>query len=745
MCVNRITEKVTGVTRRPKPLVWFLTVPVQCLSAITFIVLIYTAPMIIEKIVQANVSEMAVSLTKTLKQVRDYYSKNVVAKVVDNDQVDVTHLHHLVDSGIPIPATFLLEMTQSSDKTDKVRVNVYSPYPFKTREKRQLDHFQNEAWRALSRNPEASYSEISHENGRRIVRVALADTLSSSTCVSCHNSHPDSTKFDWQQGDVRGVIEIKWDVENNLVRAIHSAYWVLALLLGLIVVIILLNRRVAYKMQKPLQLVTDAITELAENRVLSKPLQTFQYQEVRALNSALDHLKDVELERQALEKEVHHLAYYDLLTELPNNTRLKCYLKNAFASDQKEGGIRLTIVNVVNCSEINNVLGQAVGDDVLKNVAQRLSSCSPKCVVFRLDGAKFAIASMADTFSKHDAQYPVLFDDLKRPIRIGQHTVSIHIVIGSAWVKQSDATADELLSQAHIALGEAKATNQDLVVYSSELSYKLQHRLSLIENLKQALADNQLQPYYQPQIDLISGELVGAEALLRWITPDGQFISPAEFIPVAEQSQLIIPIGRQVLDNVCAQIQQWQENGIPQFTVSVNVSGIQLNEDDMVAVTEEALKNYQIDPKWLEFEITESALMSDIDQVIQCLQQLKSLGISLAIDDFGTGFSSLSYLKNLPVDKLKIDQAFVRDLIHNPDDQAIVKMILGLGQSLDMKLIAEGIEDLDTGHYLRGSGCHLGQGYYYAKPMSAEDFEVYIQETYTRKTYIQNKSGAADS
>lgn len=733
--MNRIIEKITGMARRPKPLVWFLTVPVQCLSAITFIVLVYTTPLMIEKVVQANVSEMAVSLTKTLKQVRDYYSKNVVAKVVEDKQVEVTHLHQLVDNGIPIPATFLLEMTQSGHQTDKVHVSVYSPYPFRTRENRQLDRFQNEAWSALSMNPQASYSQISRENDRRVVRVALADTLSSSTCVSCHNSHPDSPKFDWQTGDVRGVIEIKWDVENNLVRATYKAYWVLALLLGLIVVIILLNRRVAYKMQKPLQLVTDAITELAEKRVLSKPMQTLEYQEVRALNSALDHLKDVELERQALEKEVNHLAYYDLLTELPNNTRLKCYLKKAFASDQPEGGMRLTIVNVVNCSEINNVLGQAIGDEVLKSVAQRLSACSPKCVVFRLDGAKFAIVSMAGAFSNNDAQYPILFDDLKRPIRVGQHTISVHIVIGSSWVRLGDSSADELISQANIALGEAKANNQDLVVYSSELSHKLQHRLSLIENLKQALADNQLQPYYQAQIDLISGELVGAEALLRWITPDGQFISPAEFIPVAEQSQLIIPIGRQVLDNVCAQIQRWQENGIPRFTVSVNVSGIQLNEDDMVAVTEAALKDYQIDAEWLELEITESALMSDIDQVIQCLQQLKALGVSLAIDDFGTGFSSLSYLKNLPIDKLKIDQAFVRDLIHNQDDQAIVDMILGLGKSLDMKLIAEGIEDLDTGHYLRDSGCHLGQGYYYAKPMSAADFEA----------YIRNKSGAADS
>ncbi len=715
------------MARRPKPLVWFLTVPVQCISVITFAILMYAAPLMIEKVEHENVTEMAVSLTKTLKHIRDYYSRNVVAKVVDDHQIEVTHLHQMVDNGIPIPATFLLEMTQASLQADKVHVSVYSPYPFKTRENRQLDRFQTEAWAALSINPEGSYSRVDHENGRRVVRVALADTLSSPTCVSCHNHHPDSPKLNWQEGDVRGVVEIKWDVENNLVRATHNAYLVLALLLALIVVIILLNRRVAFKMQRPLKLVTDAITELAEKRVLSKPMQTLEYQEVRALSSALDHLKDVELERQALEKEVNHLAYYDLLTGLPNYTHLKSYLKKTFATDQPDGGIRLTIVNVVNCSEINNVLGQTVGDDVLKNVAQRLSACSPDCVVFRLDGAKFAITSMAQTFSEQDAQYPIIFDDLKRPIRVGRHTVSIHIIIGSAWVKQSDTSADELISKANIALGEAKANHQDLVVYSSELSQKLQHRLSLIENLKQALAENQLQPYYQPQVDLNSGELVGAEALLRWITPDGKFISPAEFIPVAEQSRLIIPIGRQVLDNVCAQIQQWQAAGIPRFTVSVNVSGIQLNEDDMMAVTKDIMKKYQIDPEWLELEITESALMADINKAVARLEQLKQLGLTVAIDDFGTGFSSLSYLKNLPIDKLKIDQAFVRDLIHNQDDQAIVEMILGLGKSLDMKLIAEGIEDLNTGHYLRDSGCHLGQGYYYAKPMSAEDFEGYIK------------------
>ncbi|TDF41794.1 EAL domain-containing protein [Alteromonadaceae bacterium M269] len=714
---------------KPKPLEWYVSAPVPIFAVLAIVLVFTIAPRVMENLVKENAVSTAVDLTETLQKIRNYYSRNVLSKVIAHSNVESTHLHKISENGVPIPATFLIEMAQSHTENDNIKVNVTSPYPFAPRKGRVMDDFQTYAWQQLIQNPNEPVSQFDTVDGRRVVRVALPDKLTAPACVACHNAHRDSPKNDWKLGDVRGIVEIEVNVESGLERANNISLWIVLGSFLCLIVLILFNLRVARKVARPLSEITNAMTALSERKHIQTKTKRCDYTEVRTLSAAFVNFQDNELRRQALEEEVHNLAYYDTLTKVPNRASMVKFLKETIPSFSEQESLSLLIVNIDKFNEVNDTLGYSIGDQVLVAVAKRIQESCAGSIISRFNSTEFAIAYLGTKTEDECLAYATkIVEQMQIPFTVDEHNVHLSVSIGITVIRDNETSIDDAIAQANIALNHAEASETEkLVYYTPALSQELHHRVKMIKELKVASNNFELVPFFQPQIDLVSGEIIGAEALLRWIKPDGTMVSPAEFIPSAEKSRLILPIGRQVLNDACRLNKQWQDLGLKPFRVAVNVSGIQFDEDDMVDAVQDALNQSGLSPEWLELEVTESALMSDIEIIVEKLSRLRDLGIELAIDDFGTGYSSLSYLKRLPIDRLKIDQSFVRHLIQDEDDQAIAQMVLGLGKSLKLKVLAEGVEDAETRDFLKERGCDEVQGYFYAKPMSAQEFTEFAK------------------
>ena len=315
--------------------------------------------------------------------------------------------------------------------------------------------------------------------------------------------------------------------------------------------------------------------------------------------------------------------------------------------------------------------------------------------------------------------------------RFFNETFQIRASVGVATYPDDSVDPDQVLKNADIALNRAKEEGRDTVKeYSEDFDKAVQMRFQLLRDLRDALENDELLLYYQPQFDLETGAVIGAEALLRWFRKDnskdgGQFISPAEFVPIAEQSGLIVPIGEWVLRQACETAVAWHKAG-HNIRIAVNVSGAQFYQSDLVAYVQKTLKETGLDPRSLELEVTESVFMDDVNQTVETLKQLHGLGLELAIDDFGTGYSSLSYLRQFPIDRLKIDQSFIRNALNDQDDASIAKTIIGLGRSLNLKVIAEGVETKDHEDFLRTEGCDEVQGYRYSRPIPDEEVRKFL-------------------
>lgn len=304
--------------------------------------------------------------------------------------------------------------------------------------------------------------------------------------------------------------------------------------------------------------------------------------------------------------------------------------------------------------------------------------------------------------------------------------------IGVATFPDDNIDPDQVLKDANIALNRAKEEGRDRIrEYSEDFDQAVQQRFQLLRDLRDALENDELLLHYQPQFDLRTGALIGAEALLRWFKKDnskegGKFISPAEFVPIAEQSGLVVPIGAWVIKEACKTAAKWQKNG-QKVRMAVNVSGAQFYQGDLVSHVSKVLQETGLAPENLEMEVTESVFMDDVNHTVKILQDLHSLGVELAIDDFGTGYSSLSYLRMFPIDHLKIDQSFTRNALNNPDDAAIAKTIISLGRSLNLRVIAEGVETKDHEDFLLHEGCDEVQGFRYSKAIPSEEFSSFIE------------------
>ena len=428
-------------------------------------------------------------------------------------------------------------------------------------------------------------------------------------------------------------------------------------------------------------------------------------------------------DRKASEKQIEFLAYRDVLTGLPNRLLLQDRFEQAMGhAERAESKMALLFLDLDNFKTINDSLGHAVGDLLLKEIAARLGECVRDTdTISRQGGDEFLIV-LSDLRGR-DAITPVLLkirERLQAPFELDGHELSTSVSMGVAIYPDDGRDFDTLLKKADTAMYRAKdAGRNSYRFFDAQMNIEAVEHLSLKSGLSKAVARGEFVLHYQPQIDLTTGAVVAVEALIRWNHPELGMLAPARFIPVAEDSGLIVPIGEWVIREACRQAVAWQAAGLPPLVMAVNLSAVQCKRGDVEQSVLQALKETGFDPHFLELELTESILLQNTEQVLASVQRLKLLGVKLSIDDFGTGYSSLSYLKRFDVDKLKIDQSFIRDLGTDPDDAAIILAIIQMARSLNLKTVAEGVETAEMVARLRQFKCDEAQGYYFARPMPA--------------------------
>jgi diguanylate cyclase (GGDEF)-like protein len=424
------------------------------------------------------------------------------------------------------------------------------------------------------------------------------------------------------------------------------------------------------------------------------------------------------------QRKISRLARRDALTGLPNRLHLQRLLPRLLSRAARDGTrVALLNLDLDHFKNVNDSLGHGMGDQLLTAVAQRLrSSTASHDVVVRMGGDEFVIvATLLPDATVVDSIAGRIRDALAVPLDLGGVTLTVAPSIGISVYPEDGTDSEQLLKHADIALYNAKDRGRgNHQFYTPEMNARLRERLGLERALRQALDNNELFVEYQPCFDLQSMRTVSLEALIRWRTADGTFIPPSRFIPLAEQSNLIVEIGEYVLRRVCLQLSEWQRDRLPLVPVSVNISVRQIEMTPLASVVSDFAQELGIDASLLHFEITESAAMQNSPQHLGALQGLRNLGSRILIDDFGTGYSSLSYLKHLPIDTLKIDRAFVRDMASDANDAAIVRAIAGVAKSLGLMLVAEGIESADQLDCLRKLGCECGQGFFFSPSVSAE-------------------------
>ncbi len=433
--------------------------------------------------------------------------------------------------------------------------------------------------------------------------------------------------------------------------------------------------------------------------------------------------RDITERKQAKETIVHQ-AYHDALTHLANRRLFMERLALALTRvPWHKRLVGVLFLDLDHFKSINDALGHGVGDRLLQAVAERLRACVREGdTVARLGGDEFAIA-LADVARASDVPKVAqkIIDSLSKPYVLEGREFYTTTSIGISISPDDAQDPESLVNNADIAMYRAKKLGRNNYQhYSPDMNAQAFERLAIETSLRHALEREELFLEYQPQFDIETGRLIGYEALVRWRHRDLGMMSPGKFIPLAEESGLIVPIGEWVLRTACAQNKAWQEGGLPPVRVAVNVSPRQLKQNNLPALLEQILRETGLHPTHLELELTES-IMQDPEQAIHLFSQLQSMGVQIAIDDFGTGYSSLNHLKRYPIDKLKIDQSFVRDIAHDPHDRAIVKAIVVLAHSLNMNAVAEGVESEAQMTYLRSLNCDEAQGYLLGRPMSAQD------------------------
>jgi len=435
--------------------------------------------------------------------------------------------------------------------------------------------------------------------------------------------------------------------------------------------------------------------------------------------------------RNAAEGVLHQVGF-DALTGLPNRELFNDRLLQALNNARRAGkSVAVMHLEVDRFGEMVDVLGRASGEKMLHEVSERLQQClRTSDTVARLDEDRFALLMQITAVDDSVLLTEKIHQAFEKPLAPAeQNDVAVTCSVGISIFPTDGATPEELMKNSIIALSHAKHSGRNRsLFYSNDMNARAKHRMEIESGIRRALKNQEFLVYYQAKVDVAHGRVAGMEALVRWRDPEKGLVSPAEFIPVAEDSGLIEQIGLWVLEETCKQSCRWQAMGLPPVRASVNVSARQFRNRNFVASVAETLSATGLDPSLLELEITESMLMGDIEAIITRMEELRKLGVYLSIDDFGTGYSSLSYLSRFPITTLKIDRAFVRDVQSNPHTAEITRAIIGLSRGLELEVVAEGAEVKEEVEFLQANGCELVQGYFYGRPLPAEEFAAMLQQ-----------------
>ncbi len=447
-------------------------------------------------------------------------------------------------------------------------------------------------------------------------------------------------------------------------------------------------------------------------------------------------LRDV-TERKRAERRIRYLARFDTLTKIPNRMQFQHLLQQAIARTRREErGLLLLYIDIDNFKEINDTFGHAAGDRVLETISERLTRVLPReSVVGRLAGDEFSV--FAEGIDGEEARHEqagalarLVLGEVGRPLHVGEHEIYVTASVGIALCPENADNVIDLIRNADAAMYHAKRAGRNCqVFYAPEMNAAAVERLLLKSKLRRAVAREEFVVRYQPKVELGTGRVEGAEALLRWRLPGHGDIAPAQFIPLAEESSLILDIGAWVLNQVCSDYSNWQNRVGDPGRVAINLSLKELSQASFIPRCRSVFERHGVQPSRVELEITETTLMMDAERTVALLDELRAMGVHLAIDDFGTGYSSLSALQQFPIGTLKIDQSFVRNAATDPDDATIVRTIIEMGRSLGLQVMAEGIETEEQRQFLLRNGCQYGQGRLFGDPMSSEAFlEVLIRQ-----------------
>ena len=502
---------------------------------------------------------------------------------------------------------------------------------------------------------------------------------------------------------------------------------------------------------------TQPIMDHLERALQTKEIQVFEYQHwidgekrffegrlvISEEGKILAIIRDVTDQKQA-EERIFFLAYRDTLTHLPNRHLFKDHMKKALAYAQRhQCMVAVLFLDLDNFKRINDTLGHIMGDLLLQGVGERLVKCVRRSdsvarheieeltpTVARLGGDEFTVLLNGISSIQNAATIAQrILDVLVQPFMLGTHEVFITASIGITVYPYDSDNVDALLKNADTAMYQAKDQGKNnYQFYAESMNAVAFERFTMESQLHQALKHNEFQLYYQPQLDLRTGEMIGVEAIIRWLHPERGCVLPEAFIPLAEDTGLILPIGEWVLQSACSEIQELRRMGFPSLSVMVNISSIQLRQKDFSDTVIRATQAHDIDPHSLELELTESILMQNIETTITRLQELKDLGIRLSLDDFGTGYSSLSYLKRIPLDTVKIDRSFINDVEKKGDSAEITKAIIAMAHSLNLKVVAEGVETEQQLAFLTENRCDLAQGFYISPPLPKDAIIHFLKE-----------------
>ena len=444
--------------------------------------------------------------------------------------------------------------------------------------------------------------------------------------------------------------------------------------------------------------------------------------------------------RKRAENELKYHAFHDSLTGLPNRSFFDKHISLMFKNCERYHKLfAILFIDIDSFKGINDTLGHSIGDEILKCFAQRLTAQMRKSdFVCRWGGDEFVVLLSDVENPEQAAKFSQrLLQKFEHPLNIEGHQIYLKCSVGIAIYPEDGQESEILLKNADAALYRTKESGRNhYQFYNPEMSLEIAENFTLENQLHQAIKNGELILHYQPQINVKTGKIYGLEALIRWKSPQLGLIRPNKFIPLAEKTGLILPIGEWVLKTACQQNKKWQQMGLPPVRVAVNLSAQQLQQPNLIETVENTLESVGLDPEWLELEVTESMLMKNITLAQKTLHELRNMGVYISVDDFGTGYSSLSYLKKFPFDTLKIDQSFVRELNQSPEDVSIISAIMTLSRGFNMRVIAEGVENQEQLQLLQELNCEEMQGYFFSRPLNAEDTLNYLLNFQQQKNLI---------